>query len=337
MQKTQRINWIDWAKAAAVTTVVFCHLPQSQDWFYYRYLQSCIITIFFFLSGYLKKDRGSAKDNWSKYWHSLVIPYFLYNLLIYPFWIIRFYLQNGGLPNLAEAMKPVIGTLLLQSESSISVPLDGPLWYLPAILFMHLLIDFLRNKRSFQAIMTLLCALSVVLYGANKLYGFAPYLTVMGIFRRLPYFYLGYVLRQKQLFGNVNRNHDAIGFLGCFALSLLTFYWHLHEDVFALHILLFYPVNFLFLFGVLYGSKLLNSHSPKWMVNLSVGTLVIIGLHVVLISGANYVIGKLTDSQAGITYHWYEALPVALLIVLTLYPIILFGKRYCPTLLGRGK
>ena len=55
----ERIIWIDWAKALAVCCVVFCHLPQSQDWFYYRYLQADIITIFFFISGYLKKDHGS--------------------------------------------------------------------------------------------------------------------------------------------------------------------------------------------------------------------------------------------------------------------------------------
>ena len=41
----ERINWIDWAKALAVTTVVFCHLPQSQEWYYYRFLQACIISV----------------------------------------------------------------------------------------------------------------------------------------------------------------------------------------------------------------------------------------------------------------------------------------------------
>ena len=73
----QRINWIDWAKALAVCTVVFCRLPQSQEWFYHRYLQGVIIVIFFFLSGYLKKDRGSDKENWEKYGYGLIIPYFI--------------------------------------------------------------------------------------------------------------------------------------------------------------------------------------------------------------------------------------------------------------------
>ena len=80
----ERLIWIDWAKALAVCCVVFCHLPQSQDWFYYRYLQADIITIFFFISGYLKKDHGSDKSNWQKYWHSLILPYLLYNAIVYP-------------------------------------------------------------------------------------------------------------------------------------------------------------------------------------------------------------------------------------------------------------
>ena len=45
----ERINWIDWAKAIAVCSIVFCHLPQSQEWFYFRYMQATTITIFFFM------------------------------------------------------------------------------------------------------------------------------------------------------------------------------------------------------------------------------------------------------------------------------------------------
>ena len=41
----ERINWIDWGKCMAICTVVFCHLPQSQEWFYYRFLQATIITV----------------------------------------------------------------------------------------------------------------------------------------------------------------------------------------------------------------------------------------------------------------------------------------------------
>ena len=52
----ERLIWIDWAKALAVCCVVFCHLPQSQDWFYYRFLQANIITIFFFICELTRSD-----------------------------------------------------------------------------------------------------------------------------------------------------------------------------------------------------------------------------------------------------------------------------------------
>jgi len=335
MQQKERINWIDWAKAAAVTTVVFCHLPQSQEWFYYRYLQACIITIFFFLSGYLKKDRGSMKANWRKYWTSLVVPYILLNLIVYPYWIVRFYMLNGQLPDLLEAMKPITGMLLMESETSFSEPLNGPLWYLPAILVMHLIVDCCRRRCHFHAIMLTLCVLSVVLYATNKYWFYAPYLTVMGIIRRLPYYYLGYVMGQQRLFRDCHVRSDLTFMVLCFAASLIFFYWHLGERCFPLHIALFYPVNIGFLFGVLYGCKLLNRYKSDVVVNLSIGTLGVIGFHLVLISGANYAIEMWRDLHTGVCYQWYEALPLTILILALLYPVILFSLRHFPALLGK--
>jgi hypothetical protein len=334
MLQKERINWIDWAKALAVSTVVFCHLPQSQEWFYYRYLQACIITIFFFLSGYLKKDRGSMKSNWKKYWTSLIVPYVLLNLMVYPYWIVRFYILHGELPGFLEALKPITGMLLMESETTFSEPLNGPLWYLPAILAMHLIVDSFRRMRHFHAIMLTLCALSVVLYAANKYWNYAPYLCVMGFVRRLPYYYLGYVMGQQQLFRNCHVRRDLTYMVLCFAASLIFFHWHLSEQCYPLHIAIFYPVNYGFLFGVLYGCKLLNKYKSDVVVNLSVGTLGVIGLHLVLISGANYATKLWRGLTTGVCYQWYEALPLTIIIVALLYPVILFSLRHFPALLG---
>lgn len=331
----ERINWIDWGKALAVITVVFCHLPQSQEWFYYRYLQACIITIFFFFSGYLKKDRGSNHENWEKYWHGLILPYLLYNALIYPYWLTKYYMLHAGMPDLSHAMRPIWGALLFQHENSFCEPLNGPLWYLPAILFMHILIDLCRKTKYLHTIMITLCIVSFFLYAANKYYEFLPNLTPMGIFRRIPYYYIGYVMGQKQLFKSICPQRDLLCCIGFFAASILLFEWHLHEKNFLLHIALFYPINICFLFGMLYGCKMLDNWRLSLITNLSIGTLVIIGLHIVPITIANFGLEHLLHINGGIYYHWYEALPVALLITITLYPIILFGKHHAPILLGR--
>ena len=333
----KRINWIDWAKAIAVCSIVFCHLPQSQEWFYFRYMQATTITVFFFISGYLKKDHGSQQSNWRKYRQGLVLPYILYNALVYPYWFIRYYLQQGCLPDGLTAMKPIIGALLLEHESSFAEPLNGPLWYLPAILIMHLIIDICRKTRYLHLIMIILCIVSYFLYAANKQYGFMPNLTPMGLFRRLPYYYLGYVMGQRLMFRSVKIWRDGLLCITCFILSLLFFEWHLNEQRILLHAALFYPVNIGLLFAVLCFCKLLDSCRLVFITNLSIGTLVIIGLHIILIGIVNYAVDHLIGIREGLGYYWYEALPITAIIIALLYPIILWGKSHAPVLIGKNK
>lgn len=333
----ERINWIDWAKALAVCSVVFCHLPQSQEWFYYRYLQALTMVIFIFISGYLKKDRGSKKENWKKYWYGLIIPYIIYNVIVYPYWLLKFYMTNGSMPDFFHAMRPLIGALLMEHNSSFAEPLNGPLWYLPAILIMHITIDLCRKKRFQHWIMAGLCIISVFLYGANKYWNFAPYLTPIGIMRNLPYYYMGYMLGQYHLYRDCNFRRDLIGCITCLSASIFLFSWHLdayYAGHHVLHIALFYPVNVLFLFGVLYGCKLLNSLRWDFITNISIGTLVIIGLHIVLVTLFNYVFEHIFGINGTICYQWYTAIPTAITICILLYPTIIFIRCHIPILLG---
>ena len=330
----ERINWIDWAKCLAVISVVFCHLPQSQDWFYYRYLQAVTIVIFFFISGYLKRDRGSDKANWKKYWYGLIVPYFLYNIIVYPYWLLKYYLSNGDMPDFFHTMRPIIGAILFQHENSFSEPLNGPLWYLPAILIMHITIDLCRKTKYQHWIMTILCIISFILYAANKYWYFAPDLTPMGIMRNLPYYYLGYLFGQNQLFRKTNPKQDLIGCTICLTGSVLLFAWHLHA-FFAgqhlLHIILFYPINIGFLFGVLFGCKLLNKYHSTVVINISIGTLVIIGLHIVLITIVNFFLEHLFPTNGTICYYWYEAMPIALFVCqFSCSKQFELGSDFCP-------
>ena len=342
----ERINWIDWGKALAVITVVFCHLPQSQEWFYYRYLQTCIISIFFFLSGYLKKDRGSNKENWRKYWHGLILPYIVYNALVYPYWLAKYYIQNSEFPDLYTALRPVWGALLLEHENTFCEPLNGPLWYLPAILFMHILIDIYRQTRFLHHIVLTLCIVFFIIYAANKIWGFIPNLTPIGIFSRLPIYYIGYVMGQKKLYRSVNFRQDLINGVLLLVISIALFQWHLHlfywGDMshfssfdFLLHITLFFPVNICFIFGTLCLCKTLNRIHSDIIVNLSIGTLVIVGLHIVLVTIVNFAFENMLHIHGVICYNWYEALPLAFVITLVLYPIIIWGKKNFPVLIGR--
>lgn len=331
-----RINWIDWAKCIAVTTVVFCHLPQSQEWMYFRYLQTTIITVFFFLSGYLKRDRGTMRDNWHKYWYGLVVPYVVYNLISLPYWVLRYYLKVGMLPDLTALSKPVIGALLLEHSSSFAEPLNGALWYLPAVLAMHLITDFCHRTRHEHLLMTTLCLASCVVYYVYRTHGSHPDLTPTGFIRRLPFFYIGYVMGRGTWIKSRESRYDAIRCVAYMALSIILFYWHVAVfDQFVLHIALFYPVNLCFLLGVIYGCKLLNGSAPRWVLHISIGTLVVIGLHWIAIGIVNFVMSRWTSFSVATGYTWYEAIPVTLLVMLMHYPIIVWAIRHAPLLRGR--
>lgn len=330
-----RICWIDWSKAIAVCTVVFCHLPQPSDLFYFRYLQAGIITVFFFLSGYLKKDRGSIRANWRKYWYSLILPYLLYNLVFLPYWVLRFYIEQGSIPTGADIMRPVVGALLLEHSSSFCEPLNGPLWYVPAILILHVLTDCFHRSRHRYLIMILLCVASFFLYYVYRHFPSHYSLTPMGLVRRLPYYYLGYVMGRRQLFRETRFQHDLAGCVGFFLLSVLIFSWHLHELRLLPHIALFYPFNLCFLFFLLYGCKLAGSYAPRWIVNLSVGTLAVIGLHWMVMGFFSHALFPFLGIPWHIGMPWYQALLLTALIVAAIYPVIVIGKRKIPLLIGK--
>ena len=194
----------------------------------------------------------------------------------------------------------------------------------------------------------MLCIASYFVYAANKQYNFLPNLTFIGIISRLPFYYIGYLInRTKGTAPSVSSTADYRGtvpfVLVCVSmltLSILFFHWHMqtfYSGDQMLHIALFYPVNLCFLFGVLYGCKLLDGIKSGIITNLSIGTLVIIGLHAPVVSLINFILEHILHIQGTICYHWYEALPVSLLITTILYPIVLWGKKHVPILLGRKR
>ena len=338
-----RIGWIDWAKCLAVMTVVFCHLPQAEEAMYFRYLQACIISIFFFLSGYLKRDRGSMSQNWRKYVWGLAVPYAVYNLLMLPYWVMRYYIQQGGWPDGATLMKPIVGALLLEHTSSYAEPLNGTLWYLPAILLMHLVVDLCHRTRREHTLMTILCIASAVGHYLYRLNEPHPEMVPIEVLRRLPYFYMGYVCGQLRWLRGADKQRrqpwrNLLLCASCLAASVVLFYWHVavRTDL-MLHLSIFYPVNVLFILGVIYGCQLLQGLTPQWVINVSIGTMVVIGCQWMIIGTTNYAISLLTATSGGITYTWYEALMLTLFIATLHYPIILLAICYVPVLLGRHK
>ena len=285
----ERINWIDWAKAFCMTVVVFCHLPQQEDTFYLQYLASVILSTFFFISGYLKKRNLSLKESAKKYGYSLLIPYIIYNVIYYPYWLIKFYIEHGNI-TLADAIKPITGTVLGQLNSSFSCELNGVTWFLIALFLMHILTDVLNRNKHSKSIMLILSIITMILYGANKYYHYAPYITYHGFIRCLCFFFMGNLFQQWNYLNSLNPRKDlAIG-TTTLLVSLVLFYWHINEANFVLHITSYYVVNLISIFGFIYLSRSLNNVKSRIITLSSIGTLLIFGTHRILMGIIDYII-----------------------------------------------
>lgn len=322
----KRINWIDWAKAFCMTVVVFCHLPQQDDTFYLQYLASVILSTFFFISGYLKKPLESISQSVKKYGYSLLIPYFIYNAIYYPYWFAKFYIEHGNI-TWGEAIQPIIGTMLGQLNSSFSCELNGVTWFLIALFVMHILTDILNKNKYGKSIMLILSIITMILYGANKYYHYAPYITYHGFIRCLYFFFMGNIFQQWSYLKSQNLKKDlAIGTTTLLA-SLILFYWHINEEHFVLHITLYYVVNLVSVYAFIYLAKSLNNIKSRIITLISIGTLLIFGLHRIMIGVIDFSIEKILNIT-NITYDWPECLIIALAIELTLLPIIIHRNKW---------
>lgn len=331
----QRINWIDWVKAWCMTVVVFCHLPQQDDTFYLQYLASIILSSFFFVSGYLKKTITSRSEFLKKYGKSLLIPYLFYNTIYYPYWLAKYYIEHGGI-TIGDCFKPIIGTLLLQFNSTFSCELNGVTWFLPALFFMHMVTDICNRKKHGKLMMLILSIICIILYGANKYYHFVPYITFHGFVRCLCFFFMGNLFQQAGYLKSLNFKRDLFIGFSTLLLSITFFYWHIHEDYFILHITLYYIVNFVSIFGIIYLCRSLNNIRLGLITYISIGTMLIFGLHRIFIGLIDFLAEKALD----ITDTCYT-LPVACILTisieLALLPLIIYGIQHYPILLGKRK
>ncbi len=139
----KRIIWLDWAKVFGIMIVVFCHTPQSKS-MTLSFFQSMQMPLFFMLSGYLHKCQPSFKESFVKYFRTLFIPYLLFQIIFYPYWVVRM-LFDGSAWNIAD------GLFLPFVKVFISEAIDGPTWFLYALFIIKLVVDIaVRVKESYM-------------------------------------------------------------------------------------------------------------------------------------------------------------------------------------------
>lgn len=330
----QRINWIDWVKAWCMTVVVFDHTPHDGSPFLLQFLAGTNLASFFFISGYLKKPSVSQKESLKKYAYCLLIPYLIYNAIFYPYWIGKTYIEQGGMPSFSECLKPIIGTFLGQLDSSFSCQLNGVTWFLISLFIMHWITDLCNRQKNGKTWMLSISIIAMFLYGLNKYTHFAPYLPFHGLVRCIPFFFLGNILSQSGYLKETCLKKDFLFGIFALAFSLILFYWHINESNIIIHIALYFIVCFFSVLAITHLWRCADRFRSQIVIYISIGTMVIFGLHRILIGFINFYIESVLNIQ-DITYTYYECTFIALLIVFILIPSIVIAKNYSPILIGK--
>lgn len=330
---TNRLVWIDWAKTLAISLVVFGHIPMERGNFIQNYIVAFHMPLFFFISGYLTKKEHFCKSTLKKYWHTLIIPYFCYNIIFYPYWVIRHMIDY---PNAGwyDFVKPIIGTFMLQHETPFYESLNGVTWFIESLLIMKIILAICNKYRKGFFFICFLSVSSTCFYIINESYRFITDLPPVGFTKCCAFFYLGYYC--KNIIPKKCEKSDI--FICIFGIISSIFLYSIARKECSIieYGILFWLICLSAIFGILSLCKLINGIHLNFIDNISIGTIVIMGLHKMFIGTTNYILSKVLSIQGEIIYSLFITILLSVVIILFEYPIIIYIKNQIPFMLGKS-
>ncbi len=170
---SKRINWIDWAKALGIYLIVTGHSHHNSA-HVVPMLFMIHVPLFFVVSGYLfKPERDSLRQLAVSSLRSLVVPYFLYNLLASLYWLALGVAKAGlGLPYdwVGCVVTPAVNCVLGYSQGTF----DGPTWFLLALVWCKLFCWLAHRGSRFVRYAVLLLWMALLYVRTRTAIGF-PY------------------------------------------------------------------------------------------------------------------------------------------------------------------
>ncbi len=178
--ESKRIIWLDFARSAAIVSVVFMHCIESAYRMSFESVQNLSfisglfracgytagrigVPIFFAITGWLllERDYSTDKKILSFYKHNL-LPLILTSEI----WIVIYFIRS-----LIKSKNGLISDLICDMLF-LKTPSMGHMWYIPAIIGIYIAIPFVSNaikKLSDKTLLIPICVVLLFCYG-SKLY-----------------------------------------------------------------------------------------------------------------------------------------------------------------------
>lgn len=325
----KRIPWIDWSKVIAIYFVVLGHFvakSNTTNIIFVHWIYSFHMPFFFFISGYLFKIKEKRfVDLLKRVFHSLILPYLglnlISNLFLVPTWILS-----------GTGWNEQIFYFITADGGGQS----GPTWFLVALAWIWILSWWILNLRKPIQYITLLSSI-IFAY----CFPYHPWLRADVSIAALPFFMVGQYLRRRDWLRDIS-GRALISFVMFFFLSIIGVYYNdgvnIYDRDFGPSPFLYYPLAFIGIGQLVAFSMLLNKLRFKVIEILSMGTIVIMGLHG--IEGLYFT--TFVKRLFNVDIHAYMYLPIvyfsySLIVMFISYPVILLLSRWMPWAIGNRK
>jgi len=239
----KREVWVDYAKSIAIFLVIVGHagLPESSS--LRQFVYSFHMPAFFIISGYLfKKTDIRFKDFINKNIKQLVVPFLIFNLLLWLYLIVFacvFDNQNINIDRLF--VKPFIG-IILGCDSFISSMPNTPCWFLICLFVIRCACYFVKiNKTVLLPMLLSMIVASVINYCKIEKYIFFQLDTASLAF---PFFVLGMYFKKIEAF---KKSFKLNGFL-CISIVVV---------LFVIQLIIYNSLGFLSMYSNDYGNNII--------------------------------------------------------------------------------
>lgn len=331
MNKT-RILWIDWMKVLAMFLIIAGHLSVPGNRFIYVFS----VPSFFILSGFLfKKEPWS--DHLKKTFWNLFIP--MMALLLINL-VYRAIANDWGL---IPVGKVILRSLAGYQGQNYAYGGLGALWFVYTLIVSRLLMQLICSlpayvQKTVLALVNTVFLIGCVIYNHHEVSPYLQFNSIVNVLLAFPFFSIGFLLTPfKERISSFPLNAKTsllflvsiIIILICGKVNGLVYLYMCSYGDFLSLCLLGGTVGFYFLlFLSKIGETLIGGNII--IDSLGQGTIIILGLHVMLMTWLKNIRSALWNTEYGFDLYF-----LALLTLLAFVPINLFFKRYLPILYGR--
>ena len=317
VQKKERLVWLDWMKVWAILSIIWGHFFSAG----HVYLYVFSVQVFCVISGFLYKKAPDWRSCLQKCFWQLFVPTVILSVTMQ----VEAYLRSMALCapyNISWSW--FFEWLLLGHRWCM-----GPCWYFYSLIVMRIIMQALPQRKWVYALLFVLLSVGAIELNYREIEISNANTNVLVC---MPMFLMGVFLKPLKT-SLTNLHHYALeGALLVVAVTLVWFCGQYNGYVW-MYLCGYGNYYILYIIGGMAGTLLLYilslwlSRLPyrSMVATLSQGSILIIGLHIVIVR-------RLTELPNRL---WEEDLLMALLVLLVFIPLVRLAERFFPLLLGR--